>query len=92
MKAPAGAISDRFTGQSSSNMVSGSDSYFNGLELVSTLVKLIPEWLHNNRVVFDSLLLACKSPARLARLQNEQNLSLPQVAIGVAILICAYLM
>jgi transformation/transcription domain-associated protein len=86
-EALAGAISDSFTGQSSSNMVSGSDSYFNGLELVSALVKLIPEWLHNNRVVFDTLLLAWKSPARLARLQNEQDLSLPQVAGGTAILV-----
>ncbi|KAG8079526.1 hypothetical protein GUJ93_ZPchr0007g3092 [Zizania palustris] len=68
-----------FTGQSSSNMVTGSDSYFNGLELISTLVKLMPEWLCNNRVVFDTLLLAWKSPSRIDRLQNEQELSLPQV-------------
>jgi len=80
-EALAGAMSDSFTGQSSSNMVTGSDSYFNGLELVSALVKLMPEWLRNNRVAFDTLLLAWKSPARLSRLQNEQDLSLPQVAI-----------
>lgn len=82
-EALTGVISDSFTGQSSSNMASGSDSYFNGLELVSALVKLMPEWLSNNRVVFDTLLLAWKSPARLARLQNEQDLSLPQVFIGL---------
>ena len=82
-EALTGAISESFTGQSS-NMVTGSESYFNGLELVSALVKLMPEWLRNNRVVFDTLLLAWKSPARLVRLQNEQDLSLPQVAIKVA--------
>jgi transformation/transcription domain-associated protein len=78
-----GATIDSFTGQSSSNTVTGSDSYFNGLELISTLVKLMPEWLRDNRVVFDTLLLAWKSPARIARLQNEQELSLPQVLFFV---------
>lgn len=29
-----GAITEGFTGQSSSNMATGSDSYFNGLELI----------------------------------------------------------
>jgi transformation/transcription domain-associated protein len=76
-----GATIDSFTGQSSSNMVT--DSYFNGLELISTLVKLMPEWLRDNRVVFDTLLLAWKSPARIARLQNEQELSLPQVFVFI---------
>jgi transformation/transcription domain-associated protein len=55
------------------------DVYFHGLELISTLVKLMPDWLHNNRLVFDMLLLAWNSPARSARLQNEQELSLLQV-------------
>jgi transformation/transcription domain-associated protein len=77
----AGATTNSFTVQSSSNMVIGSDSYFNGLELISTLVKLMPEWLRDNRDVFDTLLLAWKSPARIARLQNEQELSLPQVGV-----------
>jgi len=90
-EALTGAISESFTVQSSSNMVTTSESYFNGLELVSALVKLMPEWLRNNRVVFDTLLLAWKSPARLARLQNEQDLSLPQVVIKIAILICTVL-
>jgi transformation/transcription domain-associated protein len=69
-------------------MVTGSDSYFNGLELVSALVKLMPEWLRNNRVVFDTLLLAWKSPARLSRLQNEQDLSLPQVMESKRLIKC----
>ncbi|KAG6485829.1 hypothetical protein ZIOFF_054394 [Zingiber officinale] len=56
-----------------------SDGYFHGLELISTLVKLMPDWLHENRIVFDTLLLVWKSPARIARLQNEQVLSLLQV-------------
>ncbi|XP_074572437.1 uncharacterized protein LOC141828947 isoform X1 [Curcuma longa] len=56
-----------------------SDGYFHGLELISTLVKLMPDWLHANRIVFDTLLLVWKSPARIARLQNEQVLSLLQV-------------
>jgi transformation/transcription domain-associated protein len=77
----SGTVSESFPRQSSTNVFTGADNYFNGLELVSALVKLMPEWLHNNRVVFDSLLLAWKSPARIARLQNEQELSLPQVAM-----------
>ncbi|XP_051127175.1 transcription-associated protein 1-like isoform X2 [Andrographis paniculata] len=56
-----------------------SDAYFQGLALVKTLVKLIPGWLQSNRAVFDSLVLLWKSPARIARLQNEQELSLMQV-------------
>uniref|UniRef100_A0A0D3HVG0 Uncharacterized protein n=1 Tax=Oryza barthii TaxID=65489 RepID=A0A0D3HVG0_9ORYZ len=40
-----------FTYQSSSNIATSSDSYFNGLKLISTLVKLMPEWLCNNRVI-----------------------------------------
>lgn len=56
-----------------------SDGYFHGLYLVSTLVKLIPEWLVGNRVIFDTLLLIWKSPTRISRLQNEQELSLLQV-------------
>ncbi|KAJ4791719.1 Transformation/transcription domain-associated protein [Rhynchospora pubera] len=55
------------------------DAYFHGLELISIMVKLMPDWLHNNRLVFDTLLLAWNSPARIARLQNEQELSLLQV-------------
>lgn len=83
-----GAITEGFTGQSSSNMATGSDSYFNGLELISTLVKLMPEWLCNNRVVFDTLLLAWKSPSRIDRLQNEQELSLPQVMESKRLIKC----
>ncbi|XVE87428.1 hypothetical protein DITRI_Ditri18aG0116500 [Diplodiscus trichospermus] len=56
-----------------------SDSYFPGLELIKTLVKLMPGWLQNYRVVFDTLVLVWKSPARISRLQNEQELNLVQV-------------
>lgn len=57
-----------------------SDAYFHGLALVKTLVKLMPGWLHSNRVVFDTLVLLWKSPARISRLQNEQGLNLTQVS------------
>ncbi|XP_057972938.1 transcription-associated protein 1-like isoform X2 [Malania oleifera] len=55
------------------------DAYFQGLALISTLVKLMPGWLQNNRLVFDTLILVWKSPARIARLHNEQELNLVQV-------------
>ena len=57
-----------------------SDAYFRGLALVKTLVKLIPGWLQSNRDVFDTLVLVWKSPARISRLQNEQELDLVQVS------------
>ncbi|XP_010548285.1 PREDICTED: transformation/transcription domain-associated protein-like isoform X2 [Tarenaya hassleriana] len=56
-----------------------SGSYFQGLDLIKTMVKLIPGWLQSNRIVFDSLVLIWKSPARVSRLQNEQELNLVQV-------------
>ncbi|KAJ0977309.1 hypothetical protein J5N97_012783 [Dioscorea zingiberensis] len=74
----SGSISDSFAGQPA-NLVACSDAYFHGLYLIRTLVKLMPEWLHGNRIVLDTLLLVWKSPARIARLQNEQELSLLQV-------------
>ncbi|KAK9062066.1 hypothetical protein SSX86_019251 [Deinandra increscens subsp. villosa] len=55
------------------------DAYFQGLALIKTLVKLIPGWLQGNRIVFDSLVLLWKSPARISRLQNKQEQSLVQV-------------
>lgn len=55
------------------------DAYFQGLALIKTLVKLMPGWLHSNRAVFDILVLLWKSTARIARLQNEQELNLVQV-------------
>jgi transformation/transcription domain-associated protein len=58
-----------------------SDSYFQGLALIKTLVKLIPSWLQNNRPVFDTLVLVWKSPARISRLHNEQELNLVQVSL-----------
>jgi transformation/transcription domain-associated protein len=55
------------------------DAYFQGLALIKSLVKLMPGWLPSNRLVFDTLVLLWKSPARIARLQNEQELNLVQV-------------
>lgn len=72
-----GSISDSCPPTS---VAASSDGYFHGLYLISTLVKLMPEWLLGNRVVFDTLLLVWKSPARISRLQNEQELSLLQVS------------
>lgn len=70
--------------QDSSNLSSTapaatSDAYFQGLALVKTLVKLIPGWLQSNRIVFDTLVRLWKSPARISRLHNEQELNLVQV-------------
>lgn len=56
------------------------NAYFQGLALIKTLVKSIPGWLQSNRMVFDTLVLVWKSPARISRLQNEQELSLVQVS------------
>ncbi|KAK4791103.1 hypothetical protein SAY86_031516 [Trapa natans] len=56
-----------------------SDGYFQGLTLIKTLVKLVPGWLQSNTIVFDTLTLIWKSPVRIARLQNEQELDLVQV-------------
>lgn len=70
------------TSNPSVSMSPASDAYFQGLALVKTLVKLIPGWLQNNRVVFDKLVLVWKSPARISRLQNEKELNLVQVIYG----------
>lgn len=75
----SGLASESFTG-SQANLAACSDAYFHGLYLIRTLVKLMPEWLHGNHTVLDTLLLVWKSPARIARLQNEQELSLLQVS------------
>ncbi|KAG0495759.1 hypothetical protein HPP92_000450 [Vanilla planifolia] len=74
-------MSDNFS-NSSGNLGTSSDAYFHGLYIISVLVKLMPDWLYANRVVFDTLLLVWRAPARIARLQNEQELSLLQVAEG----------
>lgn len=60
-------------------LVGNSNAYFQGLALVSTLVKLMPGWLQSYRVVFDTLVLVWKSPARIDRLNREQELNLVQV-------------
>lgn len=59
-----------------------SDSYFQGLQLMKTLIKLIPGWLPSNSIVFDTLVLLWKSPARISRLRNEQELNLVQVSLN----------
>lgn len=65
------------------------DAYFQGLALIKTLVKLMPGWLQSNRIVFDSLVLLWKSPARITRLQNKQEQSLVQVSM-MGILVTYY--
>ncbi|KAK4773935.1 hypothetical protein SAY87_028954 [Trapa incisa] len=64
---------------STSDPAATSEGYFQGLALIKTLVKLVPGWLQSNRIVFDTLVLIWKSPVRIARLQNEQELNLVQV-------------
>lgn len=66
--------------QPTTTSAAASEAYFQGLALIKTLVKLMPGWLQNNRVVFDTLVLIWKSPARISRLQNEQELNLVQVS------------
>ncbi|KAJ7563398.1 hypothetical protein O6H91_03G108600 [Diphasiastrum complanatum] len=56
-----------------------SDAQFQGVSLVCTLVKLMPEWLQANCNVFDALVRLWQSPARQDRLRNEQSLTLIQV-------------
>lgn len=90
-----GAVSqtENFTSSSHTALGSSSEAYFHGLALVSTMVKLMPDWLQANRVVFDTLVLVWKSPARMARLQNEQELSLVQVSFNCSsshFLICGF--
>lgn len=56
------------------------DVQFQGIALVSSLVKLLPDWLFSNRQVFDALVRLWQSPERVSRLRNEQNLTLNQVS------------
>lgn len=56
------------------------ESQFQGVALVSALIKLSPDWLFQNRAVFDALVRLWLSPARQARLVNEQSLSLNQAS------------
>lgn len=58
-----------------------SDAYFQGLSLIKILTKLMPSWLQSNRSLFDALVLVWKSPARVARLNKEQELNLVQVIL-----------
>ncbi|KAF5199838.1 Transcription-associated protein [Thalictrum thalictroides] len=73
------SLPENLSNQPPGNVAASSDSHFQGLGLVSALVKLMPDWLQSNRAVFDTLVFVWKSPARIARLQNEQELSLVQV-------------
>ncbi|KAH7432383.1 hypothetical protein KP509_07G020000 [Ceratopteris richardii] len=61
------------------NTTENPELQFQAITLISTLVKLLPDWLVNNRPVFDALVHVWQSPARQARLRNEQNLPLGQV-------------
>ncbi|KAL2624095.1 hypothetical protein R1flu_008340 [Riccia fluitans] len=61
---------------------------FQGVALVSALVKLMPDWLKTQRNVFDALVRIWQSPARQARLLNEQSLSLNQVKESKRLIRC----
>jgi transformation/transcription domain-associated protein len=52
------------------------EAQFQGLLLVRTLVKYIPEWLSQNQSVLDCLVDIWKSSARSSRLTNDDNLPL----------------
>ena len=68
-------------------MQATAEAQFQGVALVSALVKLSPDWLFQNRAVFDALVRLWQSPARQARLVNEQGLSLNQVSV---LILCLY--
>lgn len=72
---------DNFVGMQSTGESAGHmpDAHFQGISLVLALVKLIPEWLYNNRPMFDALVLVWKSSSRQAHVLNEQSHSLEQV-------------
>lgn len=66
---------------SATTVAAKSNTYLEGLYLIKTLVKLLPQWLRNNRVVFDLLVHLWNSAARIERLQNEPELTLVQVSL-----------
>eukprot|EP00026_Physarum_polycephalum_P000015 Phypoly_transcript_00015.p1 GENE.Phypoly_transcript_00015~~Phypoly_transcript_00015.p1 ORF type:complete len:3639 (+),score=586.09 Phypoly_transcript_00015:159-11075(+) len=55
-------------------MQAPSELQFQGLLLVRTLVKFIPDWLGQNPTVLEYLMEIWKSPARVQRLQTDQVL------------------
>lgn len=73
-----GSSTDGFTGLNG-NQCTSSEAYFHGLYLISALAKVMPDWLQNNRMVFETLVRIWKSPGRITRLQNELELDLLQV-------------
>lgn len=75
------AAADNFVGVQSTTTTASQmpDAHFQGISLVSALVKLMPDWLYNNRPVFDALVLVWKSSSRQGRICHEQSLSLEQV-------------
>lgn len=54
---------------------------FQGVALVSALVKLMPNWLHENRPMFDALVQLWRSPQRAGRIRQEEKLNVPQVCL-----------
>jgi transformation/transcription domain-associated protein len=78
---PAGGPENAYMGLNTggSAAMQTSEVQFQGIALVSALVKLSPDWLFQNRSVFDALVSLWQSPARQERLRNEQGLSLSQV-------------
>lgn len=57
------------------------DLQFQGVALVSALVKLLPNWLHENRAMFDALVQLWRSPLRSGRIRQEEKLNVPQVGL-----------
>ncbi|KAL3681984.1 hypothetical protein R1sor_000006 [Riccia sorocarpa] len=87
--APTGA-SETFMGMSTAGgtAVQTPEVHFQGVALISAVVKLMPDWLKTQRNVFDALVRIWQSPARQARLLNEQSLSLNQVKESKRLIKC----
>eukprot|EP00897_Mesotaenium_endlicherianum_P005503 jgi/Mesen1/4981/ME000248S04265 len=66
----------------------GTEVQLQGVALVSALVKLMPEWLPNNRPMFDALVRLWRSPQRKQRLLHEQELPLSHVKESKRVVKC----
>ncbi|KAL6045043.1 putative transformation/transcription domain-associated protein [Balamuthia mandrillaris] len=64
------------------------DLQFQGILLVRTLVKFLPDWLGQNRPVLDCLLEIWKSPAHMARLKSEETLHLQHLRESKLLIKC----
>lgn len=52
---------------------------FQGVHLVTTLTTTVPGWLRRNPEMVELLRMRWKSPGRLQRLTQEENLTRPQL-------------